>query len=368
MIRNHFLSATLSITGLFLVAPAVTASPAVQINQGQANACTVTPSTGTVFTLSTTTGDVLINGSYGPNCNIGGSSGGGTSGPTFSPFSPAPANLAVQPSSLGSAGGTVTPSFVAYNTNSCTGKVTSTAGCAALPAPWGTGGTVCSGAQNAQQQTYCSPSGTVLIPSNTTGSACSYVFQAINCTDGNTTVNSQTATVAVSAQSGGGGCVDGSPSDLPGYTRQCSGSATSYQGTATWNNTFASLFNGPWPGNASQVGKSWTVTVNANQYASFMITTGTTQAGIALPTNNSVGQTGMMSISTVPGDFVSGSIVCATGSLSISSKSGTTAQCKLAANATYYMNISMASNFGPLYTTTCTTSACTTGWTFNRYD
>jgi hypothetical protein len=363
MIRNQFLSATLSITGLFLVAPAVTASPVVKINDGQSNSCTVTPSTGTVFTLSTQ-GDVLINGSYGSNCNIGG--GGGTgSGPTFTPLNPAPANLSVLPSSLGSQGGPVTPSFVVYNTKTCIGQVTATAGCAAAPAPWGTGGTVCSAAAG---QSYCSPSGTVAIPGNTTGSACSYTFQAVNCTDNTTSINSLPATVSVSASGGGGGCVDGSASDLPGYTRQCSGSATNYQGTATWNNTFASLFNGPWPGNAGQVGKSWTVTVNANQYASFMITTGTTQAGIQLPTNNSVGQTGMMSISTAPGDFVSGSIICATGSLSISSKSGTTAQCKLAANTTYYMNISMASSFGPLYTTTCTTSACTTGWTFNRYD
>jgi len=363
MIRNQFLSATLSIAGLFLVAPAVIASPVVKINDGQPNSCTVTPSSGTVFTISTT-GDVLINGSYtAGTCSTPGGGGGTGSGPTFTPLNPAPANLSVLPSSVGSNGGTVTPSFVVYNTKTCTGQVTATAGCPALPAPWGTGGTVCSAAAG---QSYCSPSGTVAIPGNTTGSTCSYTFQAINCTDNTTSVNSQPATVSVSASGGGGGCVDGSASDLPGYTRQCSGSATNYQGTASWNNTYAGLFNGPWPGNAGQAGKTWTVTVNANQYASFMITTGTVQGGIQAQAQNSNGLTGLMSISTAPGDFFGGTSICVGSAQSISSKSGTVALCKLSLNATYYLNISTASFFPP-YTTTCSGSACTTAWTFQFY-
>jgi hypothetical protein len=364
MIRNRLFFAALAIAGL-IAAQAVNAAPVVIINNGQSNSCTITPSGSTVFTISTE-GNVLINGSYTSGaCSTGNTTSGD---PTFSPFSPATADLSVLPSSLLSAGGAVTPAFVVYYANTCTGKVTAGTGCAAVPAPWGTGGTVCSGQPNGKGQTYCSPSGSVTIPANTSlSTACNYTFQAINCTNGTTSVNSQTAAVTVNFGSGTTvPCNPSDPSDI-GYTRQCSGSATNYRGTATWDNSYAGLFNGAWPGNAGQPGHSWTVTLNANSYAAFQITTGAVSAGVALPVNNSTGATGLMSISTNPGDFFSGTTICSAGSaLSISSKPGTVALCKLAANSTYYMNISMASFFPP-YTTTCTTSACATSWGFASY-
>jgi hypothetical protein len=162
-------------------------------------------------------------------------------------------------------------------------------------------------------------------------------------------------------------CVEGDSSDMSGYTRQCSGYATNYQGVAYWDNTYDSLFRDPWPGNAQQVGHVFTVTVYAQQYAAFKIFTGTTVAGIAIHPNNSVGDTGLASVSTEaqgPGRFPGG--ICYGSDLTISSKPATTASCKLSANSTYYLNFSMASYFFP-YTTTCATDSCTTGWSFGQF-
>jgi hypothetical protein len=372
MIRNQFLSATLSIAGLFLVAPAVIASPVVKINDGQPNSCTVTPSSGTVFTLSTT-GDVLINGTYtAGTCSTSGGGGSGSGDPTFSPFSPAPADLAVLPRSLPSTGGTVTPAFVAYYATGCTGKVTAGSGCTLPSGPWGTGGQVCTGQLNAKGQTYCSPSGTVTLPNNaSTTSSCTYTFQAINCTNGTTSTSSQLANVLVPATVVGN-CTDGDTSgDLGafGYSRQCAGAVRSFNNSLspTWNNSYAGLMSGNWPGAAGQFGFGLAVTVNAMQYGSFKFNTGSTVAGVHFEANNSFGQTGTMSVSTSPGDFYGGTSLCNGSSpVNISTKSGTAATCKLNLNTDYYLNISMSSSFSG-HTTNCTTSSCTTGWLVYSY-
>jgi hypothetical protein len=362
MTRNRIFFAALALAGLVQT---VAATPVVIVNQGQGDSCTITPTTGTVFTLSNT-GDVLINGSYTAG-SCSGSGGGTISGdPTFSPFSPAPANLTVIPSTLGSSGGSVTPAFVVYYANTCTGSVTATAGCPAVSGAWGTGGTVCNYTTNGQGQKYCTPSGSVTMPANSTQSSCVYTFKAINCTNGTTAVNSQTAAVTISATALQN-CSTSDSSDI-GYSRQCSGSATNYKGTVSWDNTYATLMNGAWPGNAAAVGHNWGVTLNATQYASFEITTGSVAAGVQFVTQNSTSPySGLISISTSPGDFFGGTSICQPNStISISSKPGTTAQCKLSLNSTYYMNISMASFFPP-YSTTCTSSACTVTWGFQSY-
>jgi hypothetical protein len=164
-----------------------------------------------------------------------------------------------------------------------------------------------------------------------------------------------------------GPCLDGDSSDLFAYTRQCNGNATNYQGSAVWDDTYDSLFLGAWPGSPTQVGRPFTVKMNATQYASFKIVTGTTVAGINIHPNNSFGYTGLASISTEaqgPGFFANG--VCYGSDLSISTKPGTLAQCKLSLNSTYYLNFSLAEYFIPNYTT-CTLSACTTGWTMDQF-
>ncbi|HEY2395494.1 MAG TPA: hypothetical protein VGH81_05840 [Rudaea sp.] len=164
-----------------------------------------------------------------------------------------------------------------------------------------------------------------------------------------------------------GPCLDGDSSDLFGYTRQCSGNATNYHGTALWDDTYASLFLGDWPGSATQIGRPFTVKMNAIQYASFKIVTGTTEAGVNIHPNNSFGYTGLASISTEaqgPGIFANG--VCYGSDLSVSTKAGTLAQCKLSLNSTYYLNFSLAEYFIPNYTT-CALSACTTGWTMDKF-
>jgi hypothetical protein len=162
-------------------------------------------------------------------------------------------------------------------------------------------------------------------------------------------------------------CIPGLGSDMSGYTRQCTGYASNYQGDATWDNTYATLFNGVWPGNVQQVGHSFRVKVNATQYGSFLLTTGATATGIHIYPNNSIGATGMASISTEaqgPGIFPTG--VCFGSDLTISTKAVTQAQCKLAPNSTYYLNFSMASSFAP-YPTTCGASSCITGWAFDQF-
>jgi hypothetical protein len=365
MIRNRLISASVFIAGL-VAAHAAFASPVVIINQGQSTACTITPSSGTVFTLSTT-GDVLINGSYtSGTCSSGAS--GGTGNPTFS-FNPNPADLSVLPSTLGSGGGTVTPSFVAYFANSCTGTVTAGSGCAPVTGAWGTGGAVCTGTTNAMGQTYCSPNGaTVSIPNNTAATSCSYSFKAVNCTNGTTSVNSQIANVTVNGFVTGS-CTDGDHTgDLGalGYSRQCSGSVHSFNLSLhpTWTtNGFSDIMSAGWPGAAGQLGQGLSITVNANGFGSWKFNTGSTVAGLHFESNSSYGVTGLMSISTTPGDFFPGSTALCFGStLNISTKSPTTATCKLSLNTDYYLNVSNADFFTP-HATDCTTSACTTGWT-----
>lgn len=364
MHTNRLLLAATFAAGLASLHPATAASPLVIVNQGLQNSCTITPNNGTVFSIAPS-GDVLINGSYTSGaCGQTQSSGN----PSFSPFSPAPANLTIPNGSLPSTGGTVTPNFTVYYANTCTGKVTATAGCNAVPAPWGTGGVVCSGVQNATGQTYCSPgNATVAMPPNPSATTvCSYTFQAINCTNGSSTVDSQTAVVTVDKQgSTGATCNTTDPTDLPGYTRQCGGTATNYKGTTTWDNTYASLFNGAWPGNTSQAGHPWTVTLNKTAYASFKIQTGSVQGGVHLYQNNTFGQTPLMSISTTPGNFVNNTVCPAGSSLFISSVTGTTAACKLSLNSTYYLNISLAILAPPDYPSSCDSTACTIGGSFD---
>jgi hypothetical protein len=362
--RNRLIFALSAVAGL--LANAAVATPLVIVNQGLSNECQITPSTGTVFTLSTE-GNVLINGSYtSGSC---GSTGTTSGDPTFTPFSPAPANLTIATSTLPSAGGTVNPNFVVYYANACTGKVTATAGCPAAPAPWGNSAAVCSGTNNASGQKYCSPnSAPVVLPQNNTTAACVYTFQAINCTNGTTSVNSQTANVTVNAPNTNNvPCSASDTSDI-GYTRQCGGSATNYKGTVSWDNAYSTLMNGAWPGNAAAVGHNWGITLNAALYASFQIQTGNVEAGVQFVTQNSTSPySGLISVSTAPGDFFGGTSICTPNStISISSKQGTVAQCKLALNSTYYLNISMASFFPP-YSTTCTASACTVTWGFQSY-
>ena len=370
MIRNRLLSAALVITSL-IAAQAATATPVVIVNQGQNNSCTITPSGSTVFTISTT-GDVLINGSYtSGTCST--QVIGGSGDPTFAPFSPAPADLSALPSTLPSGGGSVTPSFAVYYANTCTGKITATAGCPAVPAPWGNGGTVCTGTTNAKQQIYCSPNGaTVSMPANTLATACSYTFQAIHCTNGTTSVDSQTAVVAV-APFVVGSCADNDHTgDLGalGYGRQCSGAVRSFNLSLSphWTtNGFSDIMSAAWPGSAAQLGFGLAVTVNANAFGSFKFNTGSTAAGLHFEFNSSYGVGGLMSVSTIPGDYFPGSTaVCYGSTLNISSKPGTTATCKLSLNTEYYLNISNADYFSP-HATDCAASSCTTGWTVYGY-
>jgi hypothetical protein len=361
MIDNRLFYAVVLLAGLTGAQAATAATPLVIVNQGQPNECQITPSSSTVFTLSTE-GNVLINGSY--TSGTCGQAQSGDGSPTFS-FNPNPADLTIPANSLPSSGGSVTPNFVAYFANTCTGKVTPGANCAAVSGNWANG-TVCTATTNANGQKYCSPgSATVQIPGNTNTTACTYTFQAISCT-GSTSINSGTATVTVAGTSGGGGpCSTNDTGDLPGsWTRQCSGNATNYHGTALWDNTYASLFGAAWPGAVGQPGHAWTVTVNANSFASFQLNTGSTQAGIHIYPNNTFGQTGSASISTVPGDFINA--VCAGSNLFISSKTGTTAGCHLSPNTTYYLNIAMATL--PDGAPTCGGSACTTGWAFDQFN
>ncbi len=364
MIRNQFLSAALSAMGLLLVAPAVMASPVVRINDGQTNACIVTPPpSGTVFTLSTQ-GDVLITGTYsGAGCGTG---SGGTNGPTFAPFTPAAADLTIPNNSLASTGGSVNPAFVAYYSTSCTGSVSASASCTNVTGAWA-GGAVCTGTINTAGQTYCSPSAAVSIPSNSsTTAACTYTFQA-NCSNGSTSKPSQTATVTVAkagSGGGGGGCVDGSSSgDLStfGYTRQCSGALTDQNKTLSphWtSNTISDLLSAAWPGAPAQLSYALMITINKNQYASFSFNTGSSTSGLSFTPNISFGMTGNLSISDVPGDYYSGTAHCSGSTISVSSKSGTTASCVLQPNTNYYLNISANDAIDPQHASDCANASC----------
>ncbi len=372
MIRNHVFSAALAITTL-VIAPGMTAAqPVVRINDGQTNSCVVTPATGTVFTLSAT-GDVLINGTYTSGTCSSALPPPGGNDPTFAPFSPAPADLSVLPSTLAAAGGNVTPAFTAYYANTCTGKVTATAGCPAVPGAWGTGGTVCTGTTNAKGQIFCSPSGTVAVPNNpSTSNACVYTFQAINCTNNATSVNSQLATVTVPALIIGT-CADGPSGDLGalGYSRQCTGAVHSFNTSLNphWaTNTIADILSAPWPGSAAQMGWGLSITVNQMGFGSFKFNTGSTAAGVHFESNSSYGTLGLMSVSTMPGDSFPGSTALCVGStLNMSTKPGTLGQCKLSLNTDYYINVSNADQLQAGHPTNCGTSACTTGWTVYGY-
>jgi hypothetical protein len=340
------------------------AAPQVLINQNLSNPCTITPTDSTVFTLNDN-GDVLINGSYGSNCPSGNTGSGGN--PTFSPLSPAPANLTLSTTSLGSTGGSVTPSFVVYYATSCTGKVTPGANCPAISGAWN-GGTVCTGTAS----TYCQANTAVSVPANTQTTNCTYQFQAINCTNGSTSISSQIATLTVSGTTVTGSCDTSNLGDLAntyGYARQCTGSIASSNLNLhpSWNNLYDGLMSAAWPGSAAQMGGGLVVTVSANSFGSFKFNTGSTPAGVHFSATSSYGTLGLMSVSTVPGDFFSGSSLCYGSTLDISSKSGTTASCKLSLNTDYYVNFSSA-DFFPPHATDCASSACNTGWGVNGFN
>jgi hypothetical protein len=261
---------------------------------------------------------------------------------------------------------------VVYYATACTGKVTATSGCPAITGSWGTGGTVCTGQTNASGQTYCTPSGTVSIPANTTSGQCQYTFQAINCTNGSASIDSQMASLTVS-NTQSGSCSEGSTSgDIGtyGFTRQCLGTVHSYNNTLNphWTtNTFSDLMSAAWPGSGTQLGFGLTVTVNATQYGSWKFNTGSTVAGIHFESNESFGTRGLMSVSTVPGDFFGGTSLCRSSTLNISSKSGTAANCKLSLNTDYYLNIASVDPLDTSHPSTCTNVSCTTGWMVYGY-
>lgn len=374
MTQNRLFTAALLIAGLAQASAALAAQPQVIINQGQTNSCTVTPNTGTVFNLDSS-GNVLVNGAYtAGNCSSTNSGGGLSGDPTFS-FNPNPANLTIANNSLGSAGGTVNPNFVAYFATSCKGNLTVQSGCAAVAStPWN-GGTVCtSGSTN-----YCTPaSAAVAIPANANTTSCTYTFQATNCTNSTTQspASSQTATVTVAGiNTGGDPCIAGDTSGELGnygYSRQCSGTIHSFSAgvNPTWDNTYKGLMGGSdWPGNTGQWGKGISVSVNAMQYASFSFNTGTTTTGATWNWNTSYGTLGLISVSTKPGDFFGGTAVCVNSTLTITAKPNTVAgtSCKLAANTKYYLNFSSASYSGSTHDTTCTAPSCATGWTPYSY-
>lgn len=364
--KRHSITFALSILAGLAGAQAARAADVI-VTTTSGGSCTITPSTSTIFTLNAQ-GDVLIQGDFtGGTCSSGGGGGSSPTTPSFTGLTPAPANLTASPTSLSSSGGTVTPNMVAYYANSCTGSVsiTSGTGCPAVTGAWA-GGTVCTGTTNANSQLYCSASSGISMPANTTSNNCAYTFKAscINTTS-NTTVNSQNAVVTVSYTSSPPPttCTEGSQSgDLSsyGYTRQCSGTVRSMNNTlnAKWDNTYNGLMSGDWPGSPAQTGGyTLIVTVNANQFGSFKFNTGSTPAGVSLLPNQSYGVAGMMSVSTVPGDVFSGTSLCYGSQLSISSKSGTAANCKLSLNTDYYLNISNADFFAP-HATDCSTTSC----------
>ena len=363
MIRNRVFLAVVAVTGLIQVQAASAASPVVIINQNQTNQCIVTPTGSTVFTLDDN-GDVLVNGTYGTGC---GTQGGGTSPPSFSPLSPAAADLTIPGNSLQSTGGTVNPNFVAYYATSCTGSVTPSSGCTAVTGNWA-GGTVCTGQTNGAGQTYCTPaSAAVTIPSNaSTTAACTYAFKA-TCSGTGQPVSSQTVNVTVAASgSPPGNCTDGDTSgDQPGFTRQCSGNLSDDAvppRNGTWTD-FTSVY-GTWPGSSANAGKTQKLTINKNSYAALAFTPGT--AGTDNWTSNEtyMKNGGMMSVSTAPGYFNSTSpqTVCVktASGYNVSTISGL---CKLTIGTTYYLNFATIDTTGAAI---CPTSSCVSAWTFQR--
>ncbi len=324
--------------------------------------CVVTPTSD--ITIAQVTGNMSLNGTL---AGCGGSPA--TTPPTFS-LNPNPTNLTVSGTPT-SAGGIVNPDFIAYFTNLCSGHLTQTTGCTAVGGAWGTGGAVCNGQTNPDGQLYCSPhAAAVTLPPNTsTSTACIYTFQAVNCTNGATTISSIPVNVTVPASSGSG-CVPGPSGDLGalGYSRACTGSVHSLNTSLhpVWNNTYTSLLSGAWPGSNAQFGWGLQITVAANGFGSFKFNTGNTVAGVSFESNTSYGNAGTMSVSTVPGDTFSGTAICAGQVVRPSTKPGTLGHCQLQLNTDYYLNVSMANYFAP-HDTMCTAASCTTGWTVYSY-
>jgi len=358
MNRSTVLSIVLSGFGLLATSPAAFSAPKVIINQATAP-CTITPNAGTVFTMGAT-GDVLVNGTYGSDCPKGSDV---PQNPSFSPFSPTPADLAITPNSTVSAGGPVTPSFTAYFANTCNGQVTASAGCPAVSGAWGSGGVVCNFATNLAGQKYCSPSGTVTMPANTAATACTYTFKAMSCTNGTTSVNSSTAVVTVPGTSTPPNCLPGDTSgDMAGFTRQCSGGLSDNATPArngTWTD-FTSVY-GAWPGSQTNAGKTQKLTINQKQYASLQFIP-TQNTAIGLTSNETfMSQGGLMSVTTAPGYFNPGPhTICSTGR-------GTTigaapsVGCPLTAGSTYYINFASVDQLGNAL---CANSSCLAAWTF----
>jgi hypothetical protein len=279
--------------------------------------------------------------------------------PTFSP------DLTLDHAALLVAGGDVVPAFVALDADACTGTVTAGAGCPAVPAPWGTGGQVCTRTV-VGGTTTCSPDSTpVAIPANSLANNCTYVFQA-TCTHGALSAMSQTAAVSVT----GTKCVEGDPTgDVATLTRQCSGNVRakgsgSNPSGATWDNTLDTWFTDTWPW-PSMAGLAAAITVNANQYASFRFVTGPGPAGATITTNNTFGATAQESISTVPGMFFT-NVICTSSDISMSTKATTIAPCKLEPNTAYYFNVSWASTVAP-HDSVCGSTSCPTGYSVYQY-
>jgi hypothetical protein len=168
-----------------------------------------------------------------------------------------------------------------------------------------------------------------------------------------------------------GVCVPGPSGDLGtfGYSRMCAGNVRSLNANMRpkWDNTYAGVMSGPWPGNTGQFGWGLQITVNQSGFGSFRFNTGATPAGVSFASNTSYGNAGTVNVSTVPGDTFGGTALC-TGrqQAQISSKPGTMGTCKLQPNTDYYLNVSMADPFAP-HGSMCATPTCVTGWTVYSY-
>jgi len=167
-----------------------------------------------------------------------------------------------------------------------------------------------------------------------------------------------------------GVCVPGPSGDLGsyGYSRQCAGGVRSFNVAMKpkWDNTYAGIMSGPWPGNSGQFGWGLAITVNAMGFGSFKFNTGSVVAGVSFESNNSYGMSGTISVSKIAGDAFSGTSLCAGQVARLSTKPDTKGNCKLALNTDYYLNVSMANPFSP-HGTMCEAASCTTGWTVYGY-
>jgi hypothetical protein len=169
-------------------------------------------------------------------------------------------------------------------------------------------------------------------------------------------------------------CTEGSPiGELGkiGYTRQCSGSVrswnTSMKPRPAWDNTYEGLMSGPWPGNKAQFGWALSMLVKSMGFGSFKFNTGQVEAGVTFQSNTSYGVQGTISVSTIPGDFEDTTSVCKGSAVSISSKAGTRATCKLQLNTDYFLNISNANYFPPHETMCEGGNQCNIAWTVYSY-